>query len=69
MDRISCLTSLLVRTANNLDFVGFERTLIVKLERNIFQKEGPNIVTEAIGVQTALGGFQSRSGELPENLP
>ena len=41
-------------TANNLDFIGLDRVLVVEFEVHILDQEGPDFVAEAIGVQVTL---------------
>lgn len=53
------ITRLLRITAHDLDFVGGDIALIVKLEGDILDKKGPDIVAEAICIQVTLQVLQS----------
>lgn len=48
------LSSLLVCHANDLDLVRSHGVVVVQLEINIFDEEGPDIVAEAVGVERTL---------------
>jgi hypothetical protein len=41
-------------TADNLDSVGVDLVRVVELEVDILDNEGPNVVTEAVGIEVAL---------------
>ena len=40
--------------ANNLDFLGLDRVLVVKFEVHILDQERPDFVAEAVSVQVTL---------------
>lgn len=48
------LGSLLVCHADDLHFVGLDGAVVVELEVDVFDQEGPDIVAEAVGVEGAL---------------
>jgi len=41
-------------TANDLDSVGVNRVRIIQLKVDILDDEGPNVVTESVGIEVSL---------------
>ena len=41
-------------TADNLDAVGVDLVRVVELEVDVLDNEGPDVVTEAVGIEVAL---------------
>ena len=50
------LTRLLGVTAHNLDLVRWYIILIIELEIDVFDKECPDFIAKAIGIEVALHG-------------
>lgn len=50
----SSLTDFLVRTADDLDLVGVQYGLVIELEVDVFDEEGPYVVAEAICVEMSF---------------
>lgn len=48
------LTRTLRVTADDLDSIGVNLVRVVELEVDVLDDEGPNIVTEAVGIEVAL---------------
>ena len=48
------LTGLLVGTADDLDFVSFEGALVIELEVDILDQEGPHVVAESVSIEMTL---------------
>jgi hypothetical protein len=46
----SCFARLFAVHRHNLDFVGVQVIGVVELEGDILDDEGPNVVTEAVGI-------------------
>jgi hypothetical protein len=40
--------------ADNLDTVGMDLVRVVELEVDVFDNEGPDVVTETVGIEVAL---------------
>lgn len=59
------LTSLLVCAADDFDFVGVNRVLVVELEVDIFDGERPHVVAESVGVKMALATVSEMSAKPP----
>jgi len=63
------LSGLLRIAAHDLDLLGLDVTLIVELEVHILNKERPNFIAEAIGIQMTLHGLLSATSPQPDALP
>lgn len=48
------LARALAVTANDLDLIHRDRLVILHLEGNVFDQEGPDLVAETVGIQMAL---------------
>lgn len=49
-----CLSGSLAVTAHDLHFLGRNSCLVVQLEVDILNQEGPNFVAESIGIEVTL---------------
>lgn len=49
-----CFSRSLCVAAHDFDTIGLHSVLIVELEADIFDKEGPDLIAEPIGVQVTL---------------
>jgi hypothetical protein len=48
------LFALLVVATNDLDLISMNHGLVIKLEIDVFDNKGPDVVTEAVRVKMAL---------------
>lgn len=60
---LSCFSRSLRIAADDFDSIGLYSVLIVELEVDIFDKEGPDFITESIGVQVTLATHECMSKE------
>ena len=61
LGRFICL---LGQTGDDLDLLGVELVLVVHLEVDVLDEEGPDFVAEAVGVEVALFTFSNSSAVL-----
>lgn len=60
---LSCFSRSLCVAADDFDSIGLHSVLIVELEADIFDKEGPDFIAESIGVQVTLATQECMSKE------
>lgn len=58
-----CLARSLCVAAHDFDSIGLHSVLVVELEADIFDKEGPDFIAEPIGVQVTLPTQECMSKE------